>query len=144
MPQSYSSPPGRRSLQVTPLLPGQLRYPVTFQQIRKATEPDEYDHVDTKVDDNWTDFCARRAEVIAVGAEEVVSPDGQILFVLTRYNVRVRYDEETRKINATMRIEWTPNGDKEKYLNIQAAYDPDGIKQQIFIVAIEQRDDASE
>jgi head-tail adaptor len=122
-------------IKVTPLIAGQLRYPITVQQPRKATPKDEFGHTNTKLDANWTEFCSRRAEVVATGAREVVSPEGDVLFAFTLYTIRVRYDNQTKQINPKMRVLF-----EDKILNLETCHDPNGTKTQILMTAIEQVD----
>jgi head-tail adaptor len=120
-------------LTVKPLLAGELRFPIKIEQERSATEPDTDGHVDFTVDDNWVEFCSRRAKVVATGAREVLNPDGSVQVALTTYEIRVRYDSLTKRINKRMRIRF-----ENKILNLETAYDPDMTKRQLLMTAVEE------
>jgi head-tail adaptor len=118
---------------VKPLAAGDLRFPITVEQPRKATPPDTDGHIDGTDPDNWTEFCCRRAKVQAIGAREVLNPDGSVLIALTTYEMRVRYDSVTKDIKKTMRVRW-----EGKIINLETAYDPDMTKRQILMTGVEE------
>jgi head-tail adaptor len=116
----------------TALFAGDLRYPILVQQKKKAVFKDEYGHLNTRIDANWSDYCPRRADLKAFGAREVVGPDGEVIDAVITYQIRIRYDNLTKDIDPTMRI----IADEGKIFNIETCYDPDGTKQQLLLTAV--------